>query len=65
MNNGTAVLIMKVYGISSTQNMVDTLSYKKGGFSIYLGLMLFVKLFLFFRGKRKAGERRAEEILVR
>jgi F0F1-type ATP synthase assembly protein I len=37
--------------------MLETLSYKIGGFSIYLGLMLFFNLYLFFRGRRISKER--------
>ncbi|MTI31333.1 hypothetical protein [Xanthovirga aplysinae] len=57
LNVGTALLILKSDTILSTQVMVETLSHKIGGFSIYLGVMLFFYLYLFFRGKRKAGQR--------
>jgi len=36
------------------------LSSKIGGFSIYLGIMLFINLYLFFRGK-KAAKRKYDE----
>ncbi|HEY8898522.1 MAG TPA: hypothetical protein VIM79_27025 [Niastella sp.] len=32
--------------------MLEILSTKIGGFSIYLGVMLFFNLYLFFRGRR-------------
>ena len=57
LNVGTALLILEVGKIADTQMMVETLSYKIGGFSIYLGIMLFFNLYLFFRGKRKASQR--------
>jgi hypothetical protein len=38
---------------------LEVLSLKVGGFSIYLGLMLFFNLYLFFRGKRKSKENQA------
>jgi len=63
MNIGAALLIMRVHEIANTQHMVETLSSKIGGFSIYLGLMLFFNLYLFFRGKRKASMARAEKAL--
>ena len=55
MNIGTALFILKIEGIDTTQMMIEKLSFKVGGFSIYLGLMLFVNLFLFFRGRQKIG----------
>ena len=56
LNLGTALLILKVDLIDSTQEMVEVLSLKVGGFSIYLGIMLFFYLYLFFRGKKKASQ---------
>lgn len=61
MNIGTAFLIMEEYGIDSLQELFEELSVKIGGFSIYLGVMLFFNLFLFFRGKRKASQRAQQE----
>lgn len=59
INIGFALLIMKItyyYRDSSMsyQTLIEILSKKVGGFSIYLGIMLFVNLFLFFRGRRKS-----------
>ena len=61
LNIGFAFLIMQEYGIESLQALFEKLSIKIGGFSIYLGIMLFFNLFLFFRGKRKANQRAALE----
>src|SRR6478609_2581120 len=55
LNVGTALLILKIYRIDDAQEMVEALSFKLGGFSIYLGVMLFINLYFFFRGKRKAS----------
>jgi hypothetical protein len=57
LNLGFALMIleMNVYN-DSYQSLIEQLSYKIGGFSIYLGLMLFLNLYFFFRGKRKAKE---------
>ena len=46
------------------QTLIEALSYKIGGFSIYLGIMLFFNLYFFFRGKRKARETKVEERIV-
>lgn len=59
-----SILEMNVYN-NSYQSLIEELSYKIGGFSIYLGIMLFLNLYLFFRGKRKANEYKAnKEIIV-
>lgn len=57
LNIGFALMIlqMNLYN-ESYQLLVEKLSYKIGAFSIYLGLMLFINLYFFFRGKRKASE---------
>lgn len=57
LNIGTALLILKMYEITTAQGMVEHLSYKIGGFSIYLGASLFFNLFLLFKGKRAAANR--------
>jgi uncharacterized membrane protein len=57
LNIGFALMILKIRLYDyNYQELVEALSYKIGSFSIYLGLMLFVNLYFFFRGKRKAKE---------
>ena len=57
LNLGFALMILEINVYDNTyQRLIEELSYKIGGFSIYLGLMLFVNLYFFFRGKRKAKE---------
>lgn len=59
LNVGFALWIMEIYGsMDTTQDVVEKLAGKVGGFSIYLGIVLFLHLLLFFRGKRKASEAR-------
>ena len=53
--NQILILEMNLYE-DSYQLLIEKLSYKIGGFAIYLGIMLFFNLFFFFRGKRKAKE---------
>lgn len=57
LNIGFALMIlqMNLYN-NSYQVLIEKLSYKIGAFSIYLGLMLFINLYFFFRGKRKASQ---------
>lgn len=58
LNLGFALVIMKIAAdIVDGQTMLEILSYKIGGFSIYLGIMLFFNLYLFFRGRRISRER--------
>ncbi len=54
LNLGFALMILELDIYENTyQNLIEGLSYKIGGFSIYLGIMLFFNMYLFFRGKRK------------
>lgn len=65
LNIGFALMILKLQLYSNSyQELIENLSYKIGGFSIYLGVMLFFNLYFFFRGKRKAKEVQREERLV-
>lgn len=57
MNIGFALLILEINSYRAFNNyqvLIEVLSYKIGGFSIYLGVILFLNLFLFFRGRRKS-----------
>jgi hypothetical protein len=66
LNLGFALLIMEIASdILNGQTMLEILSYKIGGFSIYLGLMLFFNLYLFFRGRRVSKERSRIAEIVR
>lgn len=56
LNIGAALLILSTYHIDNYQQMIEVLSSKIGGFSIYLGIILFLNLLLFFRGRRKSNQ---------
>ena len=59
LNIGFALLILKIsyYSLDMSPKMlIEILSAKLGGFSIYLGVMLFLNLYMFFRGKRKTSQ---------
>ncbi|MBF4470180.1 hypothetical protein [Flavobacterium sp. HJJ] len=65
LNIGFALMILEIQLYQNNyQELVEKLSYKIGGFSIYLGLMLFLNLYFFFRGKRKAKESQNIEQLI-
>lgn len=58
LNLGFALTIMKIaYDLWDSRSLMETLSSKIGGFSIYLGVMLFFNLYLFFRGKKVSKKR--------
>ena len=65
LNLGFALMIleMSLYE-DSYQVLIEKLSYKIGGFSIYLGIMLFLNLYFFFRGKRKASQAQVDQRMV-
>lgn len=56
LNVGAALLILRTYRIDNFQEMIEVLSYKIGGFSIYLGVILFLNLLLFFKGRKKSNQ---------
>lgn len=58
LNLGCALYIMQIsYEIFESRTMLEALSLKIGGFCIYLGVMLFLNLYLFFRGRRISKQR--------
>lgn len=65
LNLGFALMIleMTIYK-DNYQSLIEALSYKIGGFAIYLGIMLFINLYFFFRGKRKASQTQVEQRIV-
>ena len=57
LNMGFALFILQIDVANfSTTTMVEILSKKIGGFSIYLGFMLFFNVLLFFKGKRASSK---------
>ena len=65
LNIGFALYILQIYGtLNGAQGIIEVLSSKIGGFSIYLGIMLFFNLFLFFRGKKVAKQKYNEHMTM-
>ena len=59
LNVGFALFILPIYEtIETRQRVIEVLSSKIGGFCIYLGAMLFLNMYLFFRGKHIAKMKR-------
>lgn len=63
LNVGFAFQLMEINRVVSDQQvLIEVLSKKLGGYSIYLGIMLFLNLFLFFRGKNASKNREQNQI---
>ncbi|WP_300596989.1 hypothetical protein [Niabella sp.] len=59
LNLGFGLYILEIaQHLETPQAAIEALSVKIGGFSIYLGVMLFLNLYLFFRGKKVARQKR-------
>lgn len=57
INIGMALILMKISGYNRTyeitnQTLIEVMGLKIGSFSIYLGVMLLLNLFLFLRGRK-------------
>ena len=57
-DSGAGQVTLYRHLLDTNQELVEILASKLGGFAIYLGITLFLHLYLFFRGKRKASEMR-------
>lgn len=64
MNLGYALLILRMSYLDSYQDVIEKLSVKLGGFAIYLGIMLFLNLYLLFRGRRISKENGQKKVVV-
>jgi predicted PurR-regulated permease PerM len=61
LNIGFALYILEInYAPDTTQSVIEVLSRKIGGFSIYLGIMLFMNMYMFFRGKNVSRRKRMD-----
>ena len=61
LNVGFALRILEIYSLSSYKDLVEILSAKIGGFSIYLGVVMIFFILFFLKG-RKASKQAALEI---
>lgn len=58
LNIGFALRIIKIYKLESYKNLVETLSSKIGGFSIYLGVVMLLFIIFFLKGRKASKENR-------
>ncbi|WP_075342841.1 hypothetical protein [Tenacibaculum agarivorans] len=56
VNIGFALKIIKIYALTDYKDLIETLSAKIGGFSIYLGVVMIAFIIIFLKG-RKASKK--------
>ncbi|APG65117.1 hypothetical protein LPB136_07030 [Tenacibaculum todarodis] len=56
LNIGFALRIIKIYNLVSYKDLVETLSAKVGGFSIYLGIVMIFFILFFLKGRKASKE---------
>ncbi len=52
LNLGFALRIIKIYNLVGYKDMVEVLSRKIGGFSIYLGIIMILFILFFLKGRK-------------
>ena len=56
LNIGFALRIISIYSLSGYKDLVETLSAKIGGFSIYLGIVMVLFILFFLKGRKASKE---------
>jgi hypothetical protein len=56
LNIGFALRIIKIYNLINYTDLVETLSSKIGGFSIYLGIVMIAFILFFLKGRKASKE---------
>jgi F0F1-type ATP synthase assembly protein I len=56
LNIGFALRIISIYNLSGYKDLVETLSAKIGGFSIYLGIVMILFIVFFLKGRKASKE---------
>jgi hypothetical protein len=56
LNIGFALRIIKIYNLVDYKDLVETLSSKIGGFSIYLGIVMILFILFFLKGRKASKE---------
>lgn len=60
LNIGFALLMLKISYLSSKQMLVEELSVKIGGFTIWLGVVFMINVVLFLKGRKNANRYKTE-----
>lgn len=56
LNIGFALRIIQIYTLSNYKDLVEALSAKIGGFSIYLGVIMIFFIVFFLKGRKASKE---------
>ncbi|WP_026775221.1 hypothetical protein [Polaribacter sp. Hel_I_88] len=56
LNIGFALRIIEIYDLIGYKDMVEVLSSKIGGFSIYLGIVMIAFILLFLKGRKASKQ---------
>ena len=56
LNIGFALRIIKIYSLVDYKDLVETLSSKIGGFSIYLGFVMIAFILFFLKGRKASRQ---------
>jgi hypothetical protein len=51
-------------GISNYRELFEILSEKTGAFTLFMGMLLFINLYLFFRGMKHRNHKKTEEVEI-
>ncbi|WP_298782350.1 hypothetical protein [uncultured Polaribacter sp.] len=70
LNIGFALRIISIYSLSSYKDLVEALSAKIGGFSIYLGIVMILFIVFFLNGRKASREnnlrmKKRENLLIK
>ncbi|TCI85180.1 hypothetical protein [Tenacibaculum sp. M341] len=65
INVGFALKIIQMYGMHSYQDLVEDLSTKIGGFSIYLGVIMIIFIVFFLNGRKASKKENLRQQRIR
>lgn len=64
LNVGFALMILKMADIITNREMIEVLSAKIGGFTVYLGVIFMVNVILFMKGRKHVRQAQFERELM-
>jgi hypothetical protein len=64
LNVGFALMILKMNDLFSNREMIEVLSSKIGGFTIYLGVIFMVNVILFMKGRKHVRQAQFEREMI-
>lgn len=64
LNVGFALMILKMADIITNREMIEVLSAKIGGFTVYLGVIFMVNVILFMKGRKHVRQAQFEREMM-